>query len=195
MEQFVDIDLKSCPMILNCLHVYCVKCIDELAKICHKKKVRCPACKFETPLGESDEPEMHLKKFYVAISDLSGNVASRSPLFNRICGECESNSPSWICTSCDPDCNHLCDKCALAHKELKAFRKHELLPLLNRTDDLDNKCSKVTTDNKRQSIDISCLRHRKYLVEAYCITCDEIMCGNCAVFEHKVKYIFILKMN
>eukprot|EP01041_Mallomonas_annulata_P006057 gene6057-12216_t len=174
------------PKLLQCLHVYCVGCLEEQSiKTELIVNIRCPSCNTFTTYPNDDKGINHLKSNYIDYN--SGIHGMTKSLRNIPCGECESKSASWYCMQCEDDCASLCEGCAMKHRELKAFRKHEVVPFFQ-TEDKINPDSQDGSPGSKPSVSrvrIMCDEHNRHELDGYCKKCDMIICLNCAIFDHK----------
>ena len=172
---------KDPPKILNCLHIYCQKCLYELSQLGSGKRIRCPSCNNVTVISNQKDGFMELKSFFLSTPL---EQAEKGEFLNSLlCGECEVEKPSWRCVQCDIDCSLLCNNCANNHKELKAFRKHDLIALDDMFEDNKEPNLQMALDSNSN---FPCSKHPSYIIEVYCKSCDAIACINCAIFDHKV---------
>lgn len=172
------------PRVLPCLHTYCRKCVESLAKQKsasdepEKKNstVVCPQCSEEHTLpegGAGELPEFVTFSQLVTLLEVykAGEPGSHSsqPL---TCGNGrDSNPASGRCLEC---ATYLCESCLELHKMQVSSRKH----------------TNVTLDEIKETVGRClcrpkvCTVHKKEL-EVYCGTCSKVICDNCAKNDHK----------
>ena len=88
------------------------------------------------------------------------------------CGQCESSDPSVAyCVECEA---FLCEFCSSAHKRMKSYKEHNVLPL-----------SKITSDTLKPSVKpVKCSKHPGEDIKLYCKTCQQLICRDCTLVEH-----------
>ena len=89
------------------------------------------------------------------------------------CGQCESSDPSVAyCVECEA---FLCEFCSSAHKRMKSYKEHNVLPL-----------SKIHSDVLKPSTKpVKCSKHPEEDSNLYCKTCQQLICRDCTLVEHR----------
>ena len=74
------------------------------------------------------------------------------------------------CVECEA---FLCEFCSSAHKRMKSYKEHNVLPL-----------SKITVSSALQSSTSTCDKHAQEDIKIYCSTCQQLICQSCVIEEH-----------
>ena len=90
--------------------------------------------------------------------------------------ECESGLDSNAAMGWCVDCHsYLCQQCVDLHKRQKITRAHKMLSLT------EVKEGALTQVHQKHM----CLEHEDEELKIYCKTCQDIICGDCAIISHK----------
>ncbi|XP_033644369.1 E3 ubiquitin-protein ligase TRIM71-like [Asterias rubens] len=168
------------PKILDCLHSFCFKCLQELIDKQDPKTdiIICPMCKKETSIP--DEGLADLSSCFFLSSLIDDVINLEGPKENI-------NPPVLTCVWCDEgledvsrcvDCDaNFCKTCLKYHAKLKSHRHHQIIDAVN----LSNERSK----DKDKTESPKCRKHTDMELRFYCDTCDLLACPVCAVFDHR----------
>ena len=154
------------PKLLPCCHTFCKGCLERiLEKSRQKKRLSCPQCRAEHEVTESG-PSALLTDFTV----LQAFRIRRLTTMRKSCGMCsgEGVQPVSFCEACE---EYLCGYCDGAHKRMKVFTDHSVVPL---------------GEFKPESFipkpkPYYCQQHPQNVVQFFCQTCNQLVCGNCVV--------------
>ncbi|XP_012215077.1 B-box type zinc finger protein ncl-1 [Linepithema humile] len=166
---------KLCsPRILTCLHVFCEACLDKLlmdeagdSKV--GSVINCPICHQETSV--SSKGAASLTCDYVLT-----NILDMSAIENKtvICTSCKARENAVArCSDC---ANFLCPNCNTAHQFMRCFENHKVVSF----EDL-KRSNKAIPIHKP----IFCECHPAETMKFYCHTCQEPICNECLLVEHK----------
>ncbi|XP_070571075.1 E3 ubiquitin-protein ligase TRIM56-like [Ptychodera flava] len=159
---------------LPCLHTFCEQCLSQLLK--KTGKLDCPICR-RTCAVPSGGVGMLQNNFF--INDLVEQFRLREDSENgesTKCGWCEENEGDEVrCIDCDMN---LCSTCARPHRRVPATRKHQLMPLK------EYKEAKVA-DPASVIAPMQCSKHSNHPLAYFCVTCDEVICLECTVIDHR----------
>ncbi|WAQ98973.1 NCL1-like protein [Mya arenaria] len=116
------------PMILNCLHVHCLACLEKQVEENSKdgsacENVVCETCKEETPIpakGLSDLPQEYVLTDLIELSDIQD--------MQIICTSCKAKEKAEA--RCQDCANFLCLNCVTAHQFMRCFENHKV-PICN----------------------------------------------------------------
>ncbi|XP_033644037.1 uncharacterized protein LOC117303788 [Asterias rubens] len=168
------------PKILDCLHSFCFKCLQELIDKQDPKKdfIICPMCKKETPIPDEGLSDL-LSCFF--LSSLIDDVINLEGPKENI------NPPVLTCVWCDEgledvsrcvDCDaNFCKTCLKNHAKLKNNKHHQIVDAVG----LSNERPKDKNKTESQK----CRKHTDQDLCFYCDTCDLLVCLKCAVFDHR----------
>ncbi|XP_033644372.1 E3 ubiquitin-protein ligase TRIM56-like [Asterias rubens] len=168
------------PKILDCLHSFCFKCLQELIDKQDPKTdtIICPMCKKETSIPDGGLSDL-LGCFF--LSSLIDDVINLEGPKKNI------NPPVLTCVWCDEgledvsrcvDCDaNFCKTCLKNHAKLKNNKHHQIVDAVG----LSNERPKDKNKTESQK----CRKHTDQDLCFYCDTCDLLVCLKCAVFDHR----------
>ncbi|XP_071808191.1 uncharacterized protein [Asterias amurensis] len=168
------------PKILDCLHSFCFKCLQELIDKQDPKTdiIICPMCKKETSIPDEGLSDL-LSCFF--LSSLIDDVTNLEGPKENI------NPPVLTCVWCDEgledvsrcvDCDaNFCKTCLKYHAKLKSHRHHKIIDAVN--------SSNERSKDKDKTESPKCRKHTDQELRFYCDTCDLLACPVCAVFDHR----------
>ena len=180
--------LEPCTQakLLKCFHVYCMKCVQPLAREGPDgQSVTCPHCRQTTVLPHNGvlglQGAFYIEHF-LEIQDTLQTVNS-SENDKAQCQKCEKREATSFCHSC----GFLCQRCREIHQEWKDFSSHEVISLATLTED-------VTAMVPPLKKTVFCSKHSEKEADLYCDTCDELICRDCIVKDHTTHcYDFVEK--
>ncbi|XP_046747645.1 brain tumor protein-like [Diprion similis] len=166
---------KLCsPRVLGCLHVFCEACLDKLlmdeagdSKV--GSVLSCPQCKQETRVGPKGAGSLMCDYVLTNILDMSAieNMAV-------LCTSCKTKESAVArCSDC---ANFLCPNCNTAHQFMRCFESHKVVAF-----------EELKQSNEAIPIHkpIFCESHPAENMKFYCYTCQEPICNECLLVEHK----------
>ncbi|XP_038059883.1 tripartite motif-containing protein 45-like [Patiria miniata] len=154
LKRFTD------PKMLDCLHSYCLKCLEELLPNKHRDavNVQCPVCKQNTFLPEQGVNGLVSCSSLASLILVDDEVAHRSKV---ICEACDLGQEAVSrCVDCE---DYLCKDCQEAHQRMLKMRSHDVVAL----EDLPK-----------------CGNHDGQELCFFCETCQVLICGACTVVAH-----------
>ena len=172
----VCLELFSDPKILPCCHTFCLKCLEKTERSTEKEReIACPQCRKTHKIPSGGLGELltdFIASYELEVTSLKSSQ-SRSAKKAITCGECERADP--VVSYCSDCQNYLCQVCSeQLHKMLKAYRGHKVIQI----QELDA--------TALQSSQVKyCAKHKKEPVKLYCETCNEPICRDCTVVEHR----------
>ncbi|XP_038058963.1 E3 ubiquitin-protein ligase TRIM71-like [Patiria miniata] len=172
------------PKVLDCLHTFCLRCLQELRQRQNKGTVTltCPLCRQETMLDGKVIDDLPTN---FALTALVEEVTMMEQLITEgqgseiKCQACdESNQAVSICRDCD---HFLCRECQRAHEHMAVMKSHSIHTLAQlRTGQVAYK-SKLREEVPR------CGQHPDQNLSFYCETCAQLVCTTCSVLDHRNK--------
>ena len=167
------LELFSDPKILPCCHTFCLKYLEKAKR--SKGEIACPQCRKTHKIPSGGLGEL-LTDFIASYElEVTSLKSSRSPGARKAvtCGECERADP--VVSYCSDCHNYLCQVCSeQLHKMLKAYRGHKVIPI--------HKLDATAL----QSCQVKyCAKHKKEPIKLYCETCNELICRDCTLVEHR----------
>ena len=131
----------------------------------------CPQCRVEHVVPE-EGVDGFLTNFLL-VHDLEVAAVVKAKEKKPSCGQCESSDPSVAyCVECEA---FLCEFCSSAHKRMKSYKEHNVLPF-------DKISSNVLKLSAKQT---SCNNHPGEDIKLYCKTCQQLICRDCALVDHR----------
>ncbi|CAB0028533.1 unnamed protein product [Trichogramma brassicae] len=167
----------SSPRVLSCLHVFCETCLDKLVEnrndtTNHSSKIialACPICQQVTQLGPLGAASLPCDYVLTNILDMSA-IKNTSML----CTSCKAMENAVArCSDC---ANFLCPNCNTAHQFMRCFESHKVIAF----DDLKKSDQAIPIHKP-----IFCQNHSSENIKFYCYTCQEPICNECLLIEHK----------
>lgn len=151
------------PRLLECLHSFCLHCIQSLEVTTENKSksIKCPDC-FEIVAFHEQESKF-IQDYTKLASTTSPNKFKQFEKKSSTCDLCcSSDRPESFCYDCNAG---LCTFCTHAHKRQKITNSHKL-------EMLDNAA-------------IVCSYHPSEQVTLYCLECDILACRDCFITVHR----------
>ena len=173
----VCLEVFSEPKVLPCCHTFCLKCLEKIARRAQREgKITCPQCCKTHPIPPSGMTGFltdFIASHEIEVEQLKSPTA--------VCGECEEAKIGPVeCYCCDCQ-SHLCLSCVHAHKTLRAYRGHKVIPI----EELN-----VATLQSRQVQ--HCTTHRDESLKLFCKTCTMLVCRDCTLVGHRDhQYTFV----
>ncbi|XP_060830287.1 B-box type zinc finger protein ncl-1 [Bombus pascuorum] len=166
---------KLCsPRVLSCLHVFCEACLDKLlmdeagdSKV--SSVLICPLCQQETSISSKGAASLTCDYVLTNILDMSAieNMAV-------LCTSCKAKESAVArCSDC---ANFLCPNCNTAHQFMRCFESHKVMAF----EDLKQSNEAIPIHKP-----IFCEYHPAENMKFYCYTCQEPICNECLLIEHK----------
>lgn len=166
---------KLCsPRVLSCLHVFCEACLDKLlmdeagdSKV--SSVLVCPICQQETSISSKGASSLTCDYVLTNILDMSAieNMAV-------LCTSCKAKESAVArCSDC---ANFLCPNCNTAHQFMRCFESHKVVAF----EDLKQSNEAIPIHKP-----IFCEYHPAENMKFYCYTCQEPICNECLLVEHK----------
>ncbi|XP_038052438.1 E3 ubiquitin-protein ligase TRIM71-like [Patiria miniata] len=170
------------PKMLDCLHSFCLKCLEEMMnkQKSETERITCPVCRRETHVPGEGLHSLSSSFFLISLVD---EINKQEKLLGT------SLTTSATCESCDEgheavsrcfDCKvNICKKCQEAHQFLKYTKDHRIIP----AEELDK--SRVLPADLNKSVAPKCRKHIEHSLCFYCESCDILICSMCAATEHR----------
>ena len=173
-------ELFTDPRTLPCLHTFCKSCIQRSVEIGLAKVpegfFECPLCRAHVPLPakgiDGISANFSTKRLIEIYSKHQEVVVDSAPK----CRLCTNSNPATMwCIECD--CA-ICPECFDAHKRMKMFSRHQVIPI-----------QEFTSDPKRAIRAFLnpgvCPAHPDQVLKFYCYTCAQTICVECALLKHR----------
>ncbi|XP_067687854.1 tripartite motif-containing protein 2-like [Haliotis asinina] len=165
------------PVLLPCLHSFCVSCVSHLAADSRRNansllQLTCPTCKSTVTLSDIsiNQPNM----FLLNLCQLWKLKAANSPLCEYCAFNGENISASTLCLDCQ---DNMCTPCTQAHQRTRVTRDHKLA--------LHEQIRKGLYDHDiRNHQHIMCSVHKESHQNMMCESCIKLICQDCALEGH-----------
>ena len=160
------------PHILSCLHSFCKSCLSKHISATKvrghygRDTIKCPLCRGEHSLSSKGVNDL------MPNTQLARKVENLSQNFEPIrqqCDECEAANVVSFCSECEI---FLCELCVQYHKRVARLKSHELV-------------HPEQAKKKPKPKSFQCATHPTESLEVYCITCESIICRDCALYAHR----------
>ena len=171
----VCMQLYTNPKQLPCLHIFCLECLNNLARTSARNgKIKCPLCQREVSVPESGTLEtlpncFHMKNLLDILAIKECNTAKVT------CDNCERKSEeAAYCFHCG---KFWCNECMNAHNIFRENRDHRVLALKDFED-------KDFEDVLKRPVFCQKELHDKEILKFYCKECDIPVCQTCVIVDH-----------
>ncbi|XP_033107903.1 E3 ubiquitin-protein ligase TRIM33-like isoform X1 [Anneissia japonica] len=159
------------PKSLNCLHSFCLHCLQDLVKA--KGELICPTCSKSYPISEDGLEKLLPNTF---INNLLESIEKMEEAETLEC-KCEKGiKATFYCQECR-EC--ICSVCYDHHKRFPALTSH----IIHSMEDVRSMTPLQFSSLHRQQ----CSLHNKPLI-CYCKNCKTVICMHCAITDHNVGY-------
>ncbi|XP_067045260.1 tripartite motif-containing protein 2-like isoform X1 [Acropora muricata] len=160
------------PKVLPCLHSFCQNCLDSSIRP-QDRTVECSECQLIVPVPAKGIEAFPLNFF---INNMLTVLAVQNP---SKCTNCEDSSQATArCLDC---VENLCSNCVFAHKRIRQTKEHRILSF----DEIQ--ANEVKDIIRCPSF---CSMHPREVLKYFCETCDEAICRDCAIYEHR-EHIYV----
>ncbi|XP_038056809.1 E3 ubiquitin-protein ligase TRIM71-like [Patiria miniata] len=169
------------PKMLDCLHSFCLKCLEEMMskQKSEVEKITCPVCRREMQVPDGGLQSLSSSFFLSSLVDevkeqeaVLGDASA--PTATCDCGE--GKEVIWRCLDCS---DNLCQECRKAHERVKSTKDHQIISLG------DWQESKILPAEHSKPITRRCTIHTDQTLCFYCDTCDTLICSMCAALDHR----------
>ncbi|XP_038056014.1 tripartite motif-containing protein 2-like [Patiria miniata] len=169
------------PKMLDCLHSFCLKCLEEMMskQKPEAEKITCPVCRRETQVPDGGLQSLASSFFLSSLVDevkqqeaVLGEASA--PTATCDCGE--GKEATWRCLDCS---DNFCQECWKAHGRFKSTKDHQIISLG------DWQESKMPPAEHSKPITRMCTVHTDQTLCFYCDTCDTLICPMCAALDHR----------
>ncbi|EDO47715.1 predicted protein [Nematostella vectensis] len=160
------------PKVLPCLHTFCQHCLKGMIQS-GENIIVCPTCRCEVCVPKEGVSALSTNFFINNMLDfLSVALSNSKPIF---CTNCEDrNTASSRCIEC---MEFLCEQCVAAHKRTKLTKEHEILAL--------NELQGQPEVQDKLHRPLVCSVHDNEVLKYFCETCDEPVCRECLIIDHR----------
>ena len=171
----VCMQLYTNPKQLPCLHIFCLQCLNNLARTSARfGKIKCPLCQREVAVPDSGTLEtlpncFHMKNLLDILAIKECNNAKVT------CENCERKSEeAAYCFHCG---KFWCNECMNAHNIFRENRDHRVLAPKDFED-------KDFEDVLKRPVFCQKELHDREVLKLYCKECDIPVCQTCVIVDH-----------
>ncbi|XP_038052741.1 tripartite motif-containing protein 45-like [Patiria miniata] len=169
------------PKMLDCLHSFCLKCLEEMMSKQKPgaEKITCPVCRRETQVPDGGLQSLSSSFFLSSLVDevkQQEEVLGEASIPTATCDCGEGKEVIWRCLDCS---DNFCQECRKAHGRFKSTKGHQIISLG------DWQESKMPPAEHIKPITRMCTTHTDHPLCLYCDTCDTLICSMCAAFDHR----------
>ena len=165
------------PRLLSCRHIYCYKCLkDYHKKGNHGNALLCPQCREVTTIyqgGVNNLPKFFFVNELKEVVMATDRVRKDKPQEHRgvVCSTEACGQPALkYCKQCE----FLCQQSYDDHSKSRVTKSHNVIPASE---------GEAFTKSKVPAYP-PCHRHKHYLMDLYCLICDQPMCNTCSYSIH-----------
>ena len=180
-------DCRNCnqpyvnPYILNCLHTFCLGCINNMSK---GNDPKCVVCKEKFEIQSNGMPQHYSNGSFEDLAKIRNVMGSVKPGHSK-CDLCKKNPATEYCRECK---FIICPHDSKMHK--KATKdEHEIFNLEDLQD--YNNIFKLVPENTMNY----CKQHPEKLIQFYCYRCNVVLCTECAHGGHMEDPCYANEMN
>ncbi|XP_033123955.1 protein wech-like [Anneissia japonica] len=155
------------PKSLNCLHSFCLACLEDWVKA--KGKLTCPTCSSSYAIPEGGLKKLPPNTFVNNLLETIEHISKR----DQMKCVCAKGQAKYYCQECR---HYLCSTCSDHHKILPLLANHKL----HTVEDV----RLMTPQDFAALHPPLCSVHNK-IFEFYCTDCKTPICINCTVMDHK----------
>lgn len=164
------------PKVLPCLHTFCRKCLNEVINTSSGDDVRCPICNAVHSVSPAKGVDGFRTNFTLQNLKEARSVSEADNDSSEGFGiRCENGLDENRGVSRCIDCScFLCEVCQDQHKKLKATRNHRIVSLTD-----------IKNDVRKLEYKRSCIDHEEEELKLFCKDCQEVICRDCTIVNHK----------
>ena len=179
METYTD------PKALPCLHTYCKECVQQLVhRRTTNETVLCPLCRTSIHVEGNNVDDLPTVFFINGLIEFY-HVLKKAQNNHIACQNCSKGKAVSFCQTCPPNGMFVCTDCVTAHKKMKIFEGHDVIPISAL------KRGSLLHLPARKTPRFSCATHGE-LKKLYCYQCKVLICRDCTLVDHSGhKYDFI----
>ena len=166
------------PRLLSCRHIYCYMCLkDYLKKGNHENALPCPQCREVTTLyqgGVDNLPKFFFMNELKEVVMAEDGIREDKPQKHGgvVCSTEDCGQPGLkYCKQCE----FLCQQCYDDHSKARVTKAHQVIPASE---------GEAFTKSKVPPYP-PCHRHKHYVVDLYCRTCNMPVCVTCSQGDHR----------
>ncbi|XP_038056041.1 tripartite motif-containing protein 2-like [Patiria miniata] len=179
------------PKMLDCLHSFCLKCLEEMMsrQKPEAEKITCPVCRRETQVPDAGLQSLASSFFLSSLVDevkQQEEVLGEASAPTTTCDCGEGKEATWRCLDCS---DNLCQKCHEAHERVKYTKDHQIISLG------DWQKSKIPPAEHSKPITRMCMIHHDHPLCFFCDTCNTLICSMCATLDHRSAEHNLLKID
>ncbi|KAK3751074.1 hypothetical protein QZH41_010958 [Actinostola sp. cb2023] len=170
LQQYED------PRILPCLHTYCRHCLQGmLDRGRTPSTIICPECRETVKIEDVASLKVNIwVNKNLSFLELSKAEKKQDDGTELMCNNCDSKEVAkGKCFDCD---TFVCDFCITLHQRLSKWKDHQVKTFEE---------IKITGIPAAMEKNLFCGKHKGKKQKLFCKTCEEMICRNCTIIDHK----------
>ena len=176
----ICLDAFKYPKLLQCFHVYCKDCIQQLVVKDQQGEffLVCPTCRQSTFIPSATGVSGLQSAFHIHhLLEIQEALEKVSEPRSIVCEKCvkTARTVTNFCRDCG---KFICDICSTAHSEWEEFSTHEVVSV----EQVQSNVKQLVPPKK---VTLYCPHHKDMKLDLYCETCEELICLHCTVKKHK----------
>ncbi|XP_038056808.1 tripartite motif-containing protein 2-like [Patiria miniata] len=169
------------PKMLDCLHSFCLKCLEEMMskQKPDTEKITCPVCRKETQVPDGGLHSLSSSFFLSSLVDevkQQEAVLGEASIPTATCDCGKGKEATWRCLDCS---DNFCQECWKVHGRFKYTKDHQIISLGYWQE------SKMPPAEHSKPITRMCTIHTDHPLCFYCDTCDTLICSMCVALDHR----------
>ncbi|XP_033109545.1 tripartite motif-containing protein 2-like [Anneissia japonica] len=157
------------PKSLNCLHTFCLACLEDWVRK-EKGKLTCPTCSKSYPIPEGGLQKLPPNTFIINLLETIEQFSEKDQM-KCVCGKGQAK---YYCQECR---QYLCSACSDHHKILPVLANHKL----HSVEDVQSMTPLEIASLHPQT----CSLHNEPSI-LFCYICNVPICMHCTITDHKV---------
>ena len=172
----ICLDSYSAPKLLQCFHVYCKQCLEQLViRDCQGLLLHCPSCRRSTLLPSTSVSGLQTAFYLNHLFEVRDVIEKVKEPQKTQCEKCKKYVATSFCHSCG---QFICTRCTETHQDWEEFSSHEVITL----GQLEGYVAQIFPPKKKVMF---CSKHPTKELDLYCETCEELVCHDCTVRIHR----------
>ena len=165
--------LLSDPRLLECLHTFCLSCLESKYNWSAGSRIECPICGITTAVSTLGLSDLEKNVFLDALLLQKNMQILKSGRRNQITCNFQSECKVKATHYCEDECGFLCEACTDNHSKLKITMYHKIDVITN------------YSIEKRKNRFPQCHSHTKDTLQFFCLSCKKMCCCKCLFLLHK----------
>lgn len=175
------------PRILDCLHIYCKACVEEMRLKAKEPRYKCPQCSETSTIRDVDQlPSFTLAKFHAR----NLRLLKRSSKIETRCEVCLKEPALYVCMDCREGSQFVCHNCSMPHYHKPELKDHLLDLVTDFPAAVAPEAVRHRKSRRSTLVPTSFCTAHGFEYKYFCQTCSVGLCQDCykegTHDEHKV---------